>query len=82
MCHGGLGADEGVRGAAYSRRMHRTGNPMGATVRDEEGTAKVTGNLRADTRLRLRASPGALLEYTGCLLIRTFMRNTMLLAKV
>jgi len=36
MCHGGAWADEGVRGAAYSRRMHRTGNPTGATVRDEE----------------------------------------------
>ena len=35
MCHGGARADEGVRGAAYSRRMHRTGNPTGTTVRDE-----------------------------------------------
>lgn len=44
MCHGGARADEGVRGAAYSRRMHRTGNPTGATVRDE-GNGKSHGEL-------------------------------------
>lgn len=44
MCHGGAWADEGVRGAAYSRRMHRTGNPTGATVRDE-GDGKSHGEL-------------------------------------
>lgn len=44
MCHGGARADEGVRGAAYSRRMHRTGNPTGTTVRDE-GDSKSHGEL-------------------------------------
>lgn len=69
---GGSRADEGVRGPAYSRRMHRTGNPTGATVRDE-GDGKSHGELScADTRLRLRTFPEARLEYTGCLLIRTF----------
>lgn len=43
MCHGGEhGPGEGVRDAAYSRRMHRTGNPTGAPAQDE-GMAKVTG---------------------------------------
>lgn len=41
---GGARPDEGVRDAAYSRRMHRTGNPTGAPARDE-GMAKVTGIL-------------------------------------
>jgi len=44
------------------------------------GMAKVTGNSRADIRLRLRVSPGARLEYTGCLLIRTF-NTQIILAK-
>lgn len=36
------------------------------------GTAKVTGNSRPGTRLRLRTFSGARLGYTGCLLIRIF----------
>jgi len=65
MCHGGAWIDEGVRDAAYSRRMHRTGNPTRAPVQDE-GMAKVTG-----IRTRILDSPEA--RFSSFLIYRVFI---------
>lgn len=72
MCHGGEhGPGEGVRDAAYSRRMHRTGNPTGEPARDE-GMAKVTGNVRGYSTLPSQKRVSRRSGYTGCLLIRAY----------
>lgn len=47
----GAWIDEGMRDAAYSRRMHRTGNPTGERPCRMRGWQKSRGT-HADTRLR------------------------------